>query len=159
MDKGKGKAYAAVALETLETRRKAINPRNLIKQMEITYDLYEEDEIDYYLEKVLEKDENVNTDKMEGKVNCYLVNVFDSSSQQKETIERFCKNTNVDLRKIYVAPTGKNTDKFYELVRDIRAKAFDILIVTIFSIYAVPDDEWAIIVKLCRQNGIHIIEV
>lgn len=159
MDKGKGKAYAAVALETLVTRKKTINPRNLLKQMEIVYDLYEEDEIDYYLNKVLEKDENANIDKIEGKVNCYLVNVFESSSQQKEKIERFCKSSNIDLRKIYVTPTGKNTDKFYELIKDIRAKTFDILIVTIFSIYAVPDEEWAIIVKLCRQNDIHIIEI
>lgn len=161
MDKGKGKAYAAVALETLFTRKKPINAKNLTKQMEIAYDLYEEDEIDFYYNKVLEKNENNDDFKqIEDKVNyCYIVNVFESSSQQKDMIEKFCKNSNIDLRKIYIAPTGRNTDKFYELIKDIRARAFDILIVTIFSVYAVPDEEWAIIVKLCRQNDIQIIEI
>lgn len=159
MDKNKGKAYAAIALETLFNSKKTVNVKNLSKQMDIAYDLYEEDEVEYFYNKVLKKEEESFPDKIEGNVNCYIVNVFESSTHQRESIERFCKSSNINLRKIYIAPTGRNTDKFYELVKDIRAKAFDILIVTIFSIYAIPDEEWAIIVKLCRQNDINIIEI
>ena len=54
---------------------------------------------------------------------------------------------------------GENSENFYELIRDIRNKSMDVLIVTIFSIYAMSNKEWAVIVKLCRENEINIVEI
>ena len=94
-----------------------------------------------------------------GRANTYIINIFETSTQQKQAVERFCKNSSLELGKIYTAPIGENADKYYELIKDIRNKAMDVLIITIFSIYAMSHEEWAIIVKLCRRNDINIVEI
>lgn len=158
MNKNQGKAYAAITLDLLYKMKITITPEVLAKQMEIVYDLYDEEEVEKQYEQIIENNKIFNKN-ISGRANAYVVNIFDSSIQQKQTIERFCKNSTIELGKIYVTPTGQNSEKFYELIRDIRNKSMDVLVVTVFSIYAIASKEWAIIVKLCRENEINIVEI
>lgn len=89
----------------------------------------------------------------------YIVNIFDSASQQKQMIEKFCKNTTLEITNTYITTAEQNSEKLYELIRDIKNKVMDVLIVTVFSIYSILDKEWAVIVKLCRDNNINIVEI
>ena len=158
MNKNQAKAYAAITLDFLYKMKITITPEVLAKQMEIIFDLYDEDEVEKELQQILENNK-ISTRNVSGRANAYVVNIFDSSIQQKQTIERFCKNSTLELGKIYVTPTGQNSDKFYELIKDIRSKSMDVLVVSIFSIYAMSDKEWAVIVKLCREYEINIVEI
>lgn len=158
MDRNQGTAYAAIALDLLYKMKVRITPEILAKQMDLTYDLYTLDEIEKEYEKMKESNKTI-LKNVTGRANCYIINIFDSSLQQKQAIEKFCKNSTLELGKIYVTPPGQNSEKFYELIRDIRSKSMDVLIISIFSIYAMEDEERAIIVKLCRKNNINIIEI
>lgn len=158
MNRNQGKAYAAITLDLLNKMKIAITPEVLAKQMDFTYDLYDEEQVEKEYEHLIQNNQepyqNIN-----GRANAYIVNIFDSSAHQKQSIEKFCKNTTVELGKLYITPPGENSEKFYELIRDIRNKSIDVLIVTIFSLYAMASEEWAIIVKLCRENDINIVEI
>lgn len=158
MNKNQAKAYAAITLDLLYKMKITITPEILAKQMNIIYDLYDEEEVEKQYEQMIENNKIFNKN-ISGRANTYIVNIFDSSTQQKQSIERFCKNSTIELGKVYVTPIGQNTEKFYELIRDIRNKSMDVLIVTVFSIYAMSDQEWAVIVKLCRENEINIVEI
>ena len=158
MNKNQGKAYAALTLDLLNKMRTKITPEMLAKQMDITYDLYDEQQAEKEYEQIIENN-NASSNNITGRANSYIVNIFDSSSHQKQTIEKFCKNTTLELGKIYVSAPGQNSEKYYDLIRDIRNKSMDVLIVTIFSLYAMASDEWAVIVKLCRENNINIVEI
>ncbi len=158
MNKNQSKAYAAITLDLLYKMKITITPEILYKQMNIIYDLYDEEEVEKQYEQIIENNKIFNNN-ISGRANTYIVNIFDSSTQQKQLIERFCKNCSIELGKIYVTQMGENSENFYELIRDIRNKSMDVLIVTIFSIYAMSNKEWAVIVKLCRENEINIVEI
>lgn len=158
MDRNQGTAYAALALDLLYKMKIRITPEMLAKQMDLTYDLYTLDEVEKEYEQMKENNKTIQKD-ISGRANCYIINIFDSGSQQKQAIEKFCKNSTLELGKIYITSPGQNSEKLYELIRDIRSKAMDVLIITIFSLYAMDDEERAIIIKLCRKNNINIIEV
>lgn len=158
MNRSQGKAYAALTLDLLYKMRITITPEVLAKQMDIIYDLYDEEQVEKEYEQILENNKIFNK-SISGRANTYIVNIFDSSSHQKQTIENFCKKTTIELGKIYITPPGQNSERYYELIRDIRNKSMDVLIVTIFSLYAMSSEEWAIIVKLCRENDINIVEI
>ena len=68
-------------------------------------------------------------------------------------------NTTLEIGKFYITSPGENSEKFYELVQDITNKTIEVLIINIFSVYAMDNIERAIIVKLCRKNNINIIEI
>lgn len=158
MDRNQGKAYAALALDLLYKMKIKITPELLAKQIDLTYDAYTIDEVEEAYEQMKKNNKTIikNTN---GKTNCYIVNIFDTSSQQKQAIERFCKNSTLELNKFYITAPGKNSEKFYELIRDIRNKSMEVLIISIFSIYGMDDEEREKIVKLCRKNSINIIEI
>lgn len=158
MNRNQGKAYAAITLDLLYKMKIKITPEVLADQMNLIYDLYDEDEVETEYKQIIENNKIFNKN-ISGRANVFIVNIFDSSVQQKNAVERFCKNSTVELGKVYVMPPGENQERFYELVRDIRSKSMDVLIVSLFSIYAMSDREWAIIVKLCRENQINIVEI
>lgn len=158
MNRDQGKAYAALALDLLNKMKTSITPEVLAKQMDITYDLYNEEQVEHEYKQLLENNKTFNQ-SINGRANTYIVNIFDSATHQKQTIEKFCKNTTIELGKIYVTQPGQNSEKYYELIRDIRNKSMDVLIVTIFSLYAMSSEEWAVVVKLCRENDINIVEI
>lgn len=158
MNRSQGKAYAALTLDLLYKMKITITPEVLAKQMDITYDLYDENQVEKEYEQILENNKIFNKG-ISGRANTYIVNIFDSATHQKQSIEKFCKSTTVELGKIYVTPPGQNSEKYYELIRDIRNKSMDVLIITIFSLYSMSSEEWAIIVKLCRENEINIVEI
>lgn len=157
MNKSQGKAYAGITLDLLHKMKIKVTPEVLSKQMDIVFDLYDGDEAEKQYEQILEKDKV--SSNIRGKANAYIVNVFDSNAEQKQMIERFCKKSTVELGKIYITSPGQNSERLYDLIRDIRNKSMDVLIITVFSIYAMADKEWAVIVKLCRENKINIIEI
>ena len=158
MNKNQAKAYAAITLDLLYKMKITITPEVLANQMNIIFDLYNEEVVEKQYEQMIENNKIFNKN-ISGRANTYIVNIFDSSTQQKQSIERFCKKSTIELGKVYATPIGQNTEKFYELIRDIRNKAMDVLIVIVFSIYAMSDQEWAVIVKLCRENEINIVEI
>ena len=158
MNKKQGKAYAVVTLDLLYKMKVTITPELLDKQMGLIYDLYDEEQIEHEYEQIIENNKIINK-SISGRANAFIVNIFDSSTNQKQTIEKFCRNTTMELGKIYFTPPGENSAKFYELIKDIRSKSMDVLLVTVFSLYAISTREWAVIVKLCRENGINIVEI
>ena len=128
ISKKQGMCYAALTLDLLYKMKIKITPEIFAEQMKLTYDLYEQDEVEREYELMKENNKIFNKD-ISGRANTYI------------------------------APIGENADKYYELIKDIRNKAMDVLIITIFSIYAMSHEEWAIIVKLCRRNDINIVEI
>lgn len=158
MNRNQGKAYAAITLDLLYKMKIKITPEVLADQMNLIYDLYDEDEVETEYKQIIENNKIFNKN-ISGRANAFIVNIFDSSVQQKNAVERFCKNSTVELGKVYITPPGENQEIFYQLIRDIRSKLMEVLIVSLFSIYAMSDREWAIIVKLCRENQINIVEI
>ncbi len=158
MNKKQGKAYAAVTLDLLYKMKVKVTPEILSKQIDLIYDLYDEDQIENEYEQLIENNKIFNIN-ISGRANAYIINIFDTSTHQKQRIEKLCRNATIELGKIYVTQPGENSEKFYELIRDIRCKNMDVLIVNIFSLYAISSKEWAVIVKLCRENKINIVEV
>lgn len=158
ISKKQGMCYAALTLDLLYKMKIKITPEIFAEQMKLTYDLYEQDEVEREYELMKENNRIFNKD-ISGRANTYIINIFETSTQQKQAVERFCKNSSLELGTVYTAPIGENAEMYYKLIRDIRNKAMDVLIITIFSIYAMSHEEWAIVVKLCRRNGINIVEI
>ena len=50
-------------------------------------------------------------------------------------------------------------NEYYELIKDIRNKNMDLLIMTVFTILGMSQEERDVIVKLCRKNDIILIEI
>lgn len=151
-------AYAGVTVDFFNKKKEKITPDKFTKKMEIMYELYNEDEIEYQLNEIIENNKMINK-KINGIAYCYIINIFDSEEKQSIAMKKFIEGCKLEIGKTYIASPGKNTNQFYELIQDIRNKNMNVLIVTIFSIYAIPDEEWAMIVKLCRENEINIIEI
>lgn len=157
MNRSQGKAYAGITLDLLHKMKIKITPEVLSKQMDIVFELYDGEEAEKQYEQIMES--NKTPTNVKGKANAYIVNIFDSNAEQKQMIERFCKKASVEIGKIYVTSPGQNSERLYDLIRDIRNKSMDVLIITVFSIYAMADKEWAVIVKLCRENKINVVEI
>ena len=54
MNKNQGKAYAALTLDLLNKMKITITPEVLAKQMDITYDLYDEEQAEKEYQKLME---------------------------------------------------------------------------------------------------------
>lgn len=94
----------------------------------------------------------------QGKANCYIINFNSTVDKQLEALRKFCGN-NIEIGKIYVTPTGDNTDKYYELIKDIINKKMDILFMNIYTIFAMNEREKGMIVHLCRKSKIIYVEI
>jgi len=157
MNKKQAIAYGAITLDLLYKMKVKITPEVFANQMNLIYDLYSLDEIETEYDNMMQNNRILDKN-ISGRANCYIVNLFDSARQQKEMIEGFC-NRNIQLGRMYITPPGENSDKFYELIKDIRNKSMDILIMTIFTILGMSEEERTLIVKLCRKNNIILIEI
>lgn len=155
--KNQGKAYAAITLDLLYKMKVKVNPEVFAEQMNLTYDLYEADEVED-LYKIMINNNKVLLKNISGKANCYIINFHNSSQEQVRLLKKFCGN-NIELGKIYITPPGENTNRYYELIQDIRNKNMDILIMSIFTIYSMSNKEYEIILHLCRENEIFFVEI
>ena len=63
------------------------------------------------------------------------------------------------IKKIFIAPPGINQEKYYELIRDIRNKEIDVLIVAGLTILGISTEEYAVLVKICRKYEVNLIEI
>lgn len=158
MNEYQGKAYAAITLDLLYKMKVKVSPEVLAEQMDLIYDLYDFGEIEQEYEKLIKTNKTIfrNT---KGRVGGYIVNLYDSSLEQIKNIEKFCFKHKLTLGRLYVTRPGENSEKYYELIRDIRNKEIDVLIITIFSLLGMSVEEYAILVKICRINNVNIIEV
>lgn len=157
MNKNQAVAYGAITLDLLYKMKVKITPEIFAKQMNLICDLYNLDEIETEYNNVIENNK-ILEQGISGRANCYIVNIFNSVKQQKEMIKRF-SGGNVKLGRIYITPPGENSDKYYELIKDIRNKNMDLLIMTVFTILGMSQEERDVIVKLCRKNDIILIEI
>lgn len=158
MNRNQGIAYAVLALDLLNKIKMKITPELLAKQMDLAYDLYTLDEAEKQYQKIKDCN-NMKSKNVKRRANCYIIDIFDTAEKQKQMIEKFCNNTSLEIGKFYITSPGENSEKFYELVQDITNKTIKVLIINIFSVYAMDNIERAIIVKLCRKNNINIIEI
>ncbi len=94
----------------------------------------------------------------QGKASFYIINSYNTANKQIELARRFCKN-NIEIGKMYISQVGENTDKYYELIKDIRNKNMDILVMSIFTIFSMNEAEKNMIIHLCRKNNILYIEI
>ena len=155
--KSQAKAYAAISLDFLRKVKIKVSPYALEEQMEMMYALYEPDEAEKLYSFFKENNKTI-TSKLKGKARCYIVNNFDSKGKQLNIIKRFCKNR-ITIEKMYITTPGENRDIYYELIKDIRDKSMDILMVNIFTILGMSERKLAIIKRLCRENNITYLEV
>lgn len=158
MNEKQGIAYAAITLDLLYKMKVRVSPEALAEQMRLVYDLYELDEIEEEYEKLIKTNKTI-LKSAKGRVSGYVIDLYDSSKDQITNIEKFCLNHKLNLGKIYVTKPGTNSEKYYELIRDIRNKEFDVIVITIFTILGISTEEYAILVKACRNNSVNIIEV
>ena len=158
MNEYQGKAYAAITLDLLYKMKVKVSPEILAEQMDLIYDLYDFDEIEQEYEKLIKTNKTIfrNT---KGRVGGYIVNLYDSSLEQIKNIEKFCFKHKLTLGRLYITRPGENSEKYYELIRDIRNKEIDVLIITIFSLLGMSVEEYSVLVKICRINNVNIIEV
>ena len=157
MNRRQGIAYATLTLDLLYKMKIKITPEIFSEQMKIVYDLYDLDEVEKEYDNMLENNKIIYKN-LKGRANCYIINIFDTIKTQRKAIEKFC-GENIEIGKIYVTPPGQNQEKYYELIRDIRNKNMDILFMTIFTIIGMSEIERAIVVKLCRENNIMLVEI
>ena len=155
--KKQGKAYAAIALDLLYKMKVKINPESLVRQIELVYDLYDADEIEELYKNMLQNNK-IMFENISGRANCYIINSYDSAKKQIEIIRKFC-GKRIEIGKIYIVPVGENSDKYYELIKDIRNKSMDILFMNIFTIHSMSEREKNAIIHLCRKNEIQFVEV
>lgn len=155
--KTQSKAYAAITLDLLYKMKLKVNPESLAEQMNYTFDLYEPDEIENIYKTMIDNNKIIKCNTS-GKANCYIVNTHNSIKNQVEIARKFC-NQNIELGKIYVAPPGENADDYYELIKDIRNKNMDILLLSIFTILGMSEREFSMVKHLCRENEIVLIEI
>ena len=158
MNKKQGIAYAAITLDLLYKLKVKVTPESLAEQMDLIYDLYDLDEIKKEYEKLIKTNKTIFR-RTSGRVGGYVVNLYDSQKDQITNIEKFCFKHRLNLGRIYVTRSGSNSEKYYELIRDIRNKEIDVLVITIFTILGMSTEEYAVLVKVCRNNNVNIIEV
>lgn len=155
--KKQGKAYAAITLDLLYKMKIKVDPECLVEQMELIYDLYEPKEVEEIYRNMLQNNKTL-LNSISGRANCYIINSYDSSTKQINMIRRFCSN-NIEIGKMYITPPGENLDSYYELIKDIRNKNMDILIMNVFTILGMSEREFNIVIHLCRENHIIFVEI
>jgi len=155
--KKQGKAYAAITLDLLYKMKIKIDPETLSEQMESIYDLYEPNEAEEIYINMLQNNK-IFLNNISGRANCYVINSYDSRKKQINMIRKFC-NRNIEIGKMYITPPGENKDTYYELIKDIRNKNMDILIMNIFTILGMSERELNVVIRLCRENNIIFVEV
>lgn len=155
--KNQAKAYATITLDLLYKMKIKINPEVFSDQMDLIFDLYEDSEVEELYKNMLQNNKTLLSN-IKGRVNCYIVNIHNSAKVQAEMVRRFCNN-NIELGKVYITPPGENTDKYYELIQDIRNKEMEILMINIYTILGMSEREMGIIIHLCRENNIILVEI
>ena len=155
--KKQGKAYAAITLDLLYKMKIKIDPETLSEQMELVYDLYEPKEAEEIYTNMLQNNK-IFLNSISGRANCYIINLYNSRTKQISAIRKFC-NKNIEIGKMYITPPGENKDTYYELIKDIRNKNMDILIMNIFTILGMSERELNVVIRLCRENNITFVEV
>lgn len=155
--KKQGKAYAAITLDLLYKMKTKVNPEILSEQMELIYDLYEPKEVEEIYINMLQNNK-ILLNNIKGKANCYIVNSYESSKCQINMIRKFCDNK-IEIGKMYITQPGENLDMYYQLIKDIRNKNMDILIINIFTILGMSERELNMIIHLCRENHIIFVEI
>lgn len=93
-----------------------------------------------------------------GKVSCFIVNINNSINRQTKMVRHFCKDKLI-IEKIYVIDPGDTPKKYYELIKDIKNKSMDILLINIFTFLGLSEKETGTIINLCREYEITVIEV
>ncbi len=155
--KKQGKAYAAITLDLLYKMKIKIDPETLSEQMELVYDLYEPKEAEEIYTNMLQNNK-IFLNSISGRANCYVINSYNSRKEQIIAIRKFC-NKNIEIGKMYITPPGENKDTYYELIKNIRNKNMDILIMNIFTILGMSERELNVVIRLCRENNIIFVEV
>ena len=155
--KKQGKAYAAITLDLLYKMKIKIDPETLSEQMELVYDLYEPKEAEEIYTNMLQNNK-IFLNSISGRTNWYFINSYNSRKKQISPIRKFC-NKNIEIGKMYITPQGENKDTYYELIKDIRNKNMDILIMNIFTILGMSERELNVVIRLCRENNITFVEV
>lgn len=158
MNKDQGIAYAAITLDLLYKMKEKISPKILADQMNLIYDLYDLDEIEEEYENYKKSNKTIFR-RNKGRVGSYIINLYDSSKDQIKNVEKFCFKHRLNLGRLYITRPGVNSEKYYELIRDIRNKEIDVLVITIFTLMGMSVEEYAILIKICRINNVNIIEV
>lgn len=155
--KKQGRAYAAIALDLLYKMKTKVSPEILAEQMGLTYDLYDECEIEEIYNNMIQNNKTLEKN-ISGRTNCYIINIHNSVKQQTELLRKFCSNR-IEIGKIYITPPGENADKYYELIKDIRNKNMDILLMNVFTLFGMSEREKNLIIHLCRENKILFVEI
>lgn len=155
--KKQGKAYASITLDLLYKMKIKVNPEILAEQMDLVYDLYDFQEIEDIYDNMINNNK-IFQSSTKGKANCYIINLYNSSKEQMNMARKFCKNK-LEIGRMYITPPGENMDKYYELIKDIRNKNMDILIMNIFTILGMSEREINMIIHLCRENNILFLEI
>lgn len=152
-----GKAYAAITLDLLYKMKIKVNPEILSEQMELIYDLYEPNEVEEIYDNMIQNN-RILLNNISGRANCYIINAYDSSKKQIRMIREFCNNT-IEIGKMYITQPGENADIYYQLIKDIRNKNMDILIMNVFTIFGMSEMELNMVIHLCRKNHIIFVEI
>lgn len=155
--KKQGIAYAAITMDLLYKMKTKINPEILAEQMELIYDLYDPVEVEELYYNMLQNNK-ILLNNISGRANCYIINFCDTKDRQIKMLRKFCKN-NIEIGKMYITPPGENKEIYYNLIKDIRNKNMDILIMNIFTILGMSEREKSMIVHLCRENDITFVEI
>lgn len=158
MNENQVKAYAAITLNLLYKMKVKVSPEVLTEQMDLVFDLYDPEEIEAEYNKLINSN-RIILRKNNSRVGSYIIDVFNSANEQLNTIDEFCKKHKMLLKKIFIAPPGINQEKYYELIRDIRNKEIDVLIIAGLTILGFSTEEYAVLVKLCRKHDVNIIEI
>ena len=151
------KAYATITLDLLYKMKVKVTTEAFSNQLDLTYDLYDCDEVEDIYNN-MKQNNKIIYKNIRGRANFYVVNIYNSAKMQIELSRRFCNN-NIEIGKMYITPPGENADNYYELIKDIRNKNMDILIISIFTILGMSEREKSIIVHLCRENKITLVEI
>lgn len=155
--KNQAKAYATITLDLLYKMKIKITPEIFSDQMDLIFDLYEDTEVEELYINMLQNNKTLLSN-IKGRANCYIVNIHNSAKAQAEMVRRFCNN-NIELGKVYITSPGENADKYYELIQDIRNKEMEILMINIYTILGMSEREMGVIIHLCRENNIILVEI
>ena len=158
MNEDQAKAYAAITLNLLYKMKVKVSPEVLAEQMTLVFDLYDPEEVEAEYDKLI-KANRIMLRKNNSRVGSYIIDVFNSANEQLNTIDEFCKKHKMLIKKIFIAPPGINQEKYYELIRDIRNKEIDVLIVAGLTILGISTEEYAVLVKICRKYEVNLIEI
>lgn len=158
MNENQAKAYGAITLNLLYKMKVKVTPEALADQMTLVFDLYDPEEVEKEYMKLINSNK-VMLRKNNSRVGTYIIDVFNSAKEQLNTIDEFCKKQKMLIKKIFIAPPGINQEKYYELIRDIRNKEIDVLIVAGLTILGISTEEYAVLVKICRKYEVNLIEI